>query len=68
MQWPQKKHSDKNDNSQEYEKSHYSDDNRYISDNNYYYELLKQQQQSSYDYNYGYDDTKKYFITIVMKI
>ena|SRR5215208_796140 len=56
----EKKHSDKYDNSKEYEKSYYSDDNRYTSDYNYYYEPMKQyqQQQSSYDNNYGYD-TKK---------
>jgi hypothetical protein len=33
----EKKHSDKYDNSKEYEKSYYSDDNRYTSDYNYYY-------------------------------
>ena len=57
------KHSDKNYNSQEYEKSYYSDDNKYTPDYNYYYEPMKQpqQQQSSYDNNnnYNYDDTKQ---------
>ena len=58
------KNSDKYDNSHEYEKSYYSDDNQYTPDYNYYYEPMKQQQQqqSSYDTNnndYGYDDTKK---------
>ena len=44
------KHSDKNDNYQEYDKSYYSDDNQYTPDYNYYYEPMKtQQQQSSYD-------------------
>ena len=65
------KNSDKNDNSQEYEKSYYShNDNQYTPDYNYYYQSMKQQQQSSYDdnNNYGYDDTKKYLITIVMRI
>ncbi len=54
------KHSDKNDNYQEYE-SYYSQNNQYTPDYNYNYEPLKQYQQSSYDntYNYGYDDTKK---------
>jgi hypothetical protein len=53
------KHSDKNDNYQEYE-NYYSPDNQYTPDYNYYYEPMKQQ-QSSYDYNnnYGYDDTKQ---------
>jgi hypothetical protein len=55
------KHSDKYDNYKEYENSYYSDDNKYTPDYNYYYEPMKkyQQQQSSYDNNYGYDDTKK---------
>jgi hypothetical protein len=56
------KHSDKNDNYQEYEKSYYSQDNQYTPDYNNNYESMKQQQQqSSYDYNtnYGYDDTKQ---------
>ena len=35
------KHSDKNDNYQEYEKSYYSDDNQYTPDYNYYYEPMK---------------------------
>jgi hypothetical protein len=54
------KHSDKNDNYQEYE-SYYSQDNQYTPDYNYNYETMKQYQQSSYDnnYHYGYDDTKK---------
>jgi hypothetical protein len=55
------KHSDKNDNYQQYE-SYYSQDNQYTPDYNYNYEPMKQYQQSSYDnnnYNYGYDDTKK---------
>jgi hypothetical protein len=54
------KHSDKNDNYQEYE-NYYSQDNQYTPDYNYNYEPMKkyQQQQSSYDNNYGYDDTKK---------
>ena len=55
------KHSDKNDNYQEYE-NYYSQDNQYTPDYNYNYEPMKQQQQqSSYDYNnnYGYDDTKQ---------
>ena len=53
------KHSDKNDNYQEYE-NYYSQDNQYTPDYNYYYEPMEQQ-QSSYDYNnnYGYDDTKQ---------
>jgi hypothetical protein len=55
------KHSDKNDNYQQYE-SYYSDDTRYSRDYNYYYEPMKTQ-QSSYDNNnnnnYGYDDTKQ---------
>ena len=63
------KHSDKNDNYQEYDKSYYSDnDNQYTPDYNYYYEPMKQQQSS-------YDTTtmvmmilNKYLITIVMKI
>jgi hypothetical protein len=58
----EKKHSDKYDNSKEYEKNYYSDDdNKYTPDYNYYYEPMKQQEQSSYDNNnnYGYDDTKK---------
>jgi hypothetical protein len=57
----EKKHSDKNDNYQQYE-SYYSDDKKYTSDYNYDYELMKPQQQSSYENNnnnYGYDDTKK---------
>ena len=55
------KHSDKNDNYQEYEKSYYSDDKEYTPDYNYYYEPMKQYQQSSYDNNnnYDYDDTKQ---------
>ena len=54
------KHSDKNDNYQEYEKSDYSQDNQYTQDYNYNYESMKQQQQqSSYDNNYGYDNNKK---------
>ena len=54
------KHSDKNDNYQEYE-SYYSQDNQYTPDYNYNYEPMKQYQQSSDDNtnNYGYDDTKK---------
>lgn len=54
------KNSDKYDNSHEYEKSYYSDDNQFTSDYNYYYEPMKQQ-QSSYDNNnnYGYDNNKK---------
>jgi hypothetical protein len=54
------KHSDKNDDYQEYE-SYYSQDNQYTQDYNYNYEPMNQYQQSSYDnnYNYGYDDTKK---------
>ena len=54
------KHSDKNDNYQEYEKSYYSDDNQYTPDYNYYYEPMKQQ-QLSYDNNnnYGYDNNKQ---------
>ncbi|HEX2408200.1 MAG TPA: hypothetical protein VHJ38_13435 [Nitrososphaeraceae archaeon] len=56
------KNSDKYDNSHEYEKSYFSDDNQYTPDYNYYYEPMKQQQQSSYDNNnnnYGYDNNKK---------
>jgi hypothetical protein len=58
------KNSDKNDNSHEYEKSYYSDDNKYTPDYTYYYEPMKQQQQqqSSYDNNnnnYNYDNNKK---------
>ena len=54
------KNSDKYDNSHEYEKSYYSDDNQFTSDYKYYYEPMKQQ-QSSYDNNnnYGYDNNKK---------
>ena len=56
------KHSDKNDNYQEYE-NYYSQDNQYTPDYNYNYEPMEQQQQqqSSYDNNnnYGYDDTKQ---------
>jgi hypothetical protein len=53
------KHSDKNDNYQQYE-SYYSQDNQYTPDYNYNYEPMKQQQQqSSYDNNYGYDDNNK---------
>jgi len=55
------KHSDKNDNYQEYE-NYYSQDNQYTPDYNYNYEPMKQQQQqSSYDYNneYGYDNHKQ---------
>ena len=64
------KHSDKNDNYQEYEKSYYSDDNQYTPDYNYYYEPMKQ-------YNNQVMTTtttmvmiiiNKYLITIVMKI
>ncbi|MGI0050666.1 MAG: hypothetical protein ACRD8K_02915, partial [Nitrososphaeraceae archaeon] len=56
----EKKHSDKY-NSQEYEKSYYSQDNQYTPDYIYNYEPMKQQQQqSSYDYNnYGYDNNKQ---------
>ena len=57
------KHSDKNDKSQEYEKSYYTNDKQFAPDYNYYYEPMKiQQQQSSYDdnnNNYNYDDTKE---------
>ena len=57
------KHHDRNDKSQEYDKSYYSDVNQYTPDYNYYYEPMKtQQQQSSYDdnnNNYNYDDTKQ---------
>ena len=63
MQWPQENIHDKNDKSQEYDKSYYSDVNQYTPDYNYYYEPMKtQQQQSSYDdnnNNYNYDDTKQ---------
>jgi len=55
------KHSDKNDNYQDYE-NYYSQDNQYTADYNYNYEPMKQQQQqSSYDYNndYGYDNNKQ---------
>src|SRR5215212_4245605 len=59
------KNHDKSENSHEYEKNYYSEnDNQYSPDYNYYYEQMKQQ-QSSYDddnnnnNNYGYDDTKK---------
>jgi len=50
-------HSDRYDNSQEYEKSYYSNDKQYTPDNNYYYEPMKQQ-QSSYDNKYNYDEKK----------
>lgn len=54
------KNSDKYDNSHEYEKSYYSDDNQFTSDYNYYYEPMKQQQSSYYNNNnYGYDNNKK---------
>jgi hypothetical protein len=55
------KHSDKNDNSQEYEKSYYSDEeNNYRAnyDDNYYYQD-QQKQQPSYSNSYGYEDNKK---------
>jgi hypothetical protein len=53
------KHSDKNDNYQEYE-SYYSNDKQYTSDYNYYYEPMKQPQSSyGYNTNYVYDDTKQ---------
>ena len=59
-------HSDKYDNSQEYEKSYYSNDKQYTPDHNYYYEPMKQQ-QSSYDNNTTMM-RKRYPITKVMKI
>ena len=52
------KHSDRYDNSQEYEKSYYSDnENNYRANyDDYYYN----QQQPSYNNNYdGYEDNKK---------
>ena len=61
------KHSDRYDNSQECDKSYYSDVNQYTPDYNYYYEPMKtQQQQASYDdtkqisYNDSYEDMKTY--------
>ena len=62
------KHSDKNDNYQEYDKSYYSNDNQYTPDYNYYYEPMKQEQSSYDNNNYGYDNNKKYLIATVMKI
>jgi hypothetical protein len=63
------KKSDKYDNSHEYEKSYYFDDeNNYRANynNNYYYQD-QQKQQPSYNNNYeGYEDNKKYLIAIVM--
>jgi hypothetical protein len=54
------KHSDKNDNYQQYEKSFNSDDSNYTPDYNYYYEQIKQyQQQPSYDNNYGGYDNER---------
>jgi hypothetical protein len=54
------KHSDKNDNYQQYEKSFNSDDSKYTPDYNYYYEQIKQyQQQPSYDNNYGGYDNER---------
>ncbi len=55
------KHSDKNDNYQEYEKSYYSNDKQYAPDYNYYYEPMKpqQQQSSNENNNYGYEDNEK---------
>ena len=53
------KHSDKNDNYQEYNKSYYSNDNQYTPDYNYYYEPMKQEQSSYDNNNYGYDNNKK---------
>jgi hypothetical protein len=53
------KHSDKNDNYQEYDKSYYSNDNQYTPDYNYYYEPMKQEQSSYENNNYGYDNNKK---------
>jgi len=50
-------HFDRYDNSQEYEKSYYSNDKQYTPDYNYYYEPMKQQ-QSSYDNKYNYDEKK----------
>ena len=52
------KHSDRYDNSQEYDKSYYSDVHQYTPDYNYYYEPMKTQQQQS-SYNIIYDDTKQ---------
>jgi hypothetical protein len=51
------KHSDRYDNSQEYEKSYYSDnENNYRANyDDYYYK----QQQPSYNNNHGYEDNKK---------
>ena len=53
----EKKHSDRYDNSQEYEKSYYSDNaNNYRANYDDYYN----QQQPSYNNNYdGYEDNKK---------
>jgi hypothetical protein len=53
------KHSDKNNNYQEYDKSYYSNDNQYTPDYNYYYEPMKQEQSSYDNNNYGYDNNKK---------
>jgi hypothetical protein len=54
------KHSDKNDNYQQYEKSFNSYDSKYTPDYNYYYEQIKQyQQQPSYDNNYGGYDNER---------
>ena len=54
-------HSYRYENSQEYEKSYYSDnENNYRAnyDDNYYYQD-QQKQQPSYNNNYGYEDNKK---------
>ncbi len=59
------KHSDRYDNSQDYEKNYYSDnENNYrVNYDDYYYN----QQQPSYNNNYdGYEDNKKYLMTIVI--
>ena len=54
------KHSDKNDNFQEYEKNYYSDnDNQYTPDYNYYNEPMKQQESIYDNSNYGYDNNKQ---------
>jgi hypothetical protein len=56
------KHSDKNDNYQEYEKNYYSDegDNKYSPEYNYYqyYQPMQQQdeQSANNNNNYGYDN------------
>ena len=51
--------SDIYDNSQEYEKSYYSDVNQYTPDYNHDYEPMEQQQSSYDNNNDGYDNNQK---------